>query len=480
MSTTRQITIDPVTRIEGHGRVVINLDAKGAVADAFLTVAEFRGFEKFCEGRMLWEMPTITSRICGFCPVSHHLASVKACEALLGVDPPPTAHKLRELLHMGQIIHSHALHFFFCAMPDFLATGDATTLTPNRSVFGLLQNNKAIAQNAIKLRKSGQDIVDMIGGGRLHPVACIPGGMTKPLDNFTRVELLGNLLPAIKIAQMGVKMIKDIYSKHQSRFETFAAFPSLYMGMVKDDKLELYDGPIRIVDETGEKIADFAAGDYLTQLQEKTSPQSWTKSVHYLPRGDKGGFYRVAPLARLNIAKSIATPLANAEFKEYRELGSGKPLEQSLFYHYARMIELLYAAERAKELLTDPEILGTEVRVPAKRRAGEGVGALEAPRGTLLHHYWANDDGRVTKVNLVVSTAHNNQAMNAAVLDVAKTIVKDGEIPEASLNRVEMAIRCYDPCLSCSSHAYGKMPLEIVIQSHEGDVVSRYHHGLSA
>lgn len=480
MSTTRQITIDPVTRVEGHGRVVINLDAKGAVEEAFLTVAEFRGFEKFCEGRMLWEMPTLTSRICGFCPVSHHLASVKACEDVLGVTPPPTANKLRELLHMGQIIHSHALHFFFCAMPDFLATGDATTLTPNRSVFGLLQNNKAVAQNAIKLRKAGQDIVDMIGGGRLHPVACIPGGMTRPLDNFTRIELLRNLLPAIKLAQMGVKMIKEIYTKHQSRFETFATFPSLYMGMVKDDKLELFEGPVRIVDANGDFVAEFAARDYLSQLQEKTDPHSWTKSVHYLPRGQHTGFYRVAPLARLNIAQSISTPLANAEFREYRELGNGQPLSQSLFYHYARMIELLHAAEQAKELLTDPEILGTEVRIPVKRQAGEGVGSLEAPRGTLFHHYWANEDGRVTKVNLIVSTAHNNAAMNAAILDVARSIVKDGEIPEKSLNRIEMAIRCYDPCLSCSTHAYGKMPLEISVQSHLGETISHYHYGAGA
>jgi NAD-reducing hydrogenase large subunit len=477
MSKTQRITIDPVTRIEGHGRVVINLDAKGGVEDAFLTVAEFRGFEKFCEGRMLWEMPTITSRICGFCPVSHHLASVKACEAVLGVEPPPTANKLRELLHMGQMIHSHALHFFFCAMPDFLSSGDTTTLAPNRSVFGMLQNNKSIAQNAIKLRKAGQDIVDTIGGGRLHPISCIPGGMTKPLDNFTRVELLRNLIPAIKIAQMGVKMVKDIYAKHQSRFDTFASFPSLYMGMVRDDKLELYDGPVRIVDETGGTVAEFKASDYLTQLQEETDPRSWTKSVHFSAKGSGGGSYRVAPLARLNIAKSIATPLANAEFNEYKEVGGGKPIQQSLFYHYARMIELLYAAEQAKELLTDPEILGTEVRIPVKRQAGEGVGALEAPRGTLFHHYTANDDGRVTKVNLIVSTAHNKTAMNTAITDVARTIVKDGKIPEQALNRVEMAIRCYDPCLSCSSHAYGKMPLEVKVVSHEGETISTYRHG---
>lgn len=476
MALSRQITIDPVTRIEGHGRVVINLDNNGAVEDAFLTVAEFRGFEKFCEGRMLWEMPTLTSRICGFCPVSHHLASVKACEALLEVEPPPAARKLRELLHMGQLIHSHALHFFFCAMPDFLA-GDssATTLTANRSVFGLLQSNKNVAQNAIKLRKAGQDIVDLVGGGRLHPVACIPGGMAKPLDNFTRVELLRNLIPAIKIAQMGIKMVKDIYLRHQARFQSFASFPSYYMGMVKDDKLEFYDGQVRIVDENGRQVCDFAAGDYLQHLQETSDPRSWCKSLNYLS-GEGGRPYRVAPLARLNVAQSLSTPLANAEFREYRELGNGQPIQQSLFYHYARMIELLHAAELAKELLTDPEILSPEVRIPVKRQGGEGVGALEAPRGTLFHHYWANDDGRITKVNLVVSTAHNQIAMNESIKSAAQSIVKDGEVQEKLLNRVEMAIRCYDPCLSCSTHAIGQMPLEIVVQS-AGAVVATYQYG---
>lgn len=475
MASSNKIVIDPVTRIEGHGRVVINLAPNGEVADAFLTVAEFRGFEKFCEGRMIWEMPTITSRICGFCPVSHHLASVKACEALLGVEPPPAAVKLRTLLHMGQLIHSHALHFFFCAVPDFLS-GDST-LTANRSVFGLLQNNQNIAQNAIKLRKAGQDIIDAVGGGRLHPVSCIPGGMTKPFDNFTRVELLRGLVPAIKIAQTGVKMVKDIYSKSQNTFTSFATFPSYYMGLVNDDKLELYDGPVRIIDEMGEQVCDFEAKDYLSHLQEKVEGSSWTKSLTYNDKSRGQVAYRVASLARLNIAKAISTPLANAELQEFKAIGDGMPLQSSLFYHYARMIELLYAAEMAKELLTDPEILSTDVRVPVKRCEGEGVGVLEAPRGTLFHHYWANDTGHVTKVNLVVSTAHNSTAMNKSVEAVARSVIKDGAIPEASLNKVEMAIRCYDPCLSCSSHAHGKMPLDILIHGHDGRLLSHYAYG---
>lgn len=478
MAENKTIKIDPVTRIEGHGRVTINLDKAGAVEDAFLTVAEFRGFEKFCEGRMMWEMPTITSRICGFCPVSHHLASVKACEAVLQVEPPPAAVKLRELLHMGQVIQSHALHFYFCAMPDFIA-GDSAAIE-GRSLFGLLENKKAIAQNAIKLRKAGQDIVDIVGGGRLHPVTCIPGGMSKPLDNFSRVELLRGILNVVKIAQGGVKTIKDIYQKSAPTFNAFASFPSFYMGLVKDDKLELYDGLIRIIDQDGQPVSDFKAEDYLKHIKEKSDEKSWTKTPYYAAVGAGGGeaYYRVASLARLNIAGSISTPLANAEFEEYKKIGEQKkPVQGSLFYHYARMIELLYAVERAKELLIDPEILVSEVRVPVKRRGGEGVGVIEAPRGTLFHHYRTNDDGRITKVNLVVSTAHNKDAMNKSIKMAAEKIVRGGEIPEQELNKIEMAVRCYDPCLSCSSHAYGSMPLEIEILDSGGSVISKYKYG---
>jgi len=468
------IRIDPVTRIEGHGRVVVRLNDVGTVDDAYLTVAEFRGFEKFCEGRMLWEMPTITSRICGFCPVSHHLASVKATEAVLGTQPPPAAVKLRELMHMGQVLQSHALHFYFCALPDFAVTD---TMPPEaRSAFGLLQTNKAVAQSAIKLRKAGQDIVDIVGGGRLHPVACIPGGMSKSLDNYSRVELFRGVHSVVKLAQHAVKMVKDLQQKHTHTFQTFAAFPSLYMGLVKDERLELYDGAVRLVDQDGVKVAEFEAKDYLSHISETVDEKSWTKHTAFMSGGE-GGLYRVASLARLNVAPSIHTPLAQAELQEYRQLSGGKPQHASLFYHYARMIELLYAVERAKELLNDPEILSSDVRVPVKRSGGEGVGVLEAPRGTLFHHYQANDDGRLTKVNLIVSTAHNAIAMNRSIRDVAQTLVKDGDIPEKSLNRIEMAIRCYDPCLSCSSHAHGRMPLEVTIVGPDGAVVSRRRHG---
>jgi NAD-reducing hydrogenase large subunit len=474
MSALRTIEIDPVTRIEGHGKVVITLDDTGKVDDAYFGVVEFRGFEKFCEGRMIWDMPTITSRICGFCPVSHHLASVKAAESLLGVEPPPPATKLRELLNLGQIIQSHALHFFFCGMPDFL--GPEVDVA-DRSVFGLLENNENVAKNAIRLRKVGQDVVDTIGGGRLHPVACIPGGMSRHLEYIDRVRLIEGVLSGIKLARMAVSLIKDMFAKNREHFMRFASFPSLYMGLVNDGNLALYDGKVRVIDHQGSVLGEFEARDYLNHIEERADARSWTKTVVLKGRGEDDGAYRVASLARINVADGITTPAAAEEFKELKQISEGKPIQSSLFFHYARMIELLYAVERARDLLMDPEIMSTDVRVPVKRTGGEGVGVLEAPRGTLFHHYWANDDGRITKVNLLVSTAHNKLAMNRSVKMVADEIVKDGGIEQKDLNKVETAIRCYDPCLSCSTHAYGRMPLEITIKNSDGGDLTTYRYG---
>ncbi|MCP4215082.1 MAG: Ni/Fe hydrogenase subunit alpha [bacterium] len=475
MNTTKRIEINPVTRVEGHGRILIELDDDGKVSDTIFSVSEFRGFEKFCEGRMIWDMPTITDRICGVCPVSHHLASVKACEALLGAEPPPPANILRELLHMGQFIHSHALSFFFFALPDFAVKEN--TSANSRSFLGFLDNNKELARSAVLIRKAGQDIVDIVGGGRLHPISCIPGGMSKYLQYIDRINMLKGLITALPIARNGVKMAKGLYEKHKETFDNFASFPSLYMGMVKDDNLELYDGKIRIVDSAGNTMEEFKGKDYLDHIEEVTTPTSWTKCTYYKRMGYPEGSFRVAPLARLNIAGSISTPEAGAELKEFKKLGAGSPLEASLFYHYARMIELLYAVERAKELLNNPDILSHEVRVPVKRCGGEGVGVIEAPRGTLFHHYKANEDGRLTKVNFIVSTAHNNEAMNRSVRAVAEKVVKDGEIQEGDRNKLEIAIRCYDPCLSCSTHDFGRMPLEVTIQSSDGEVLSQFQHG---
>ena len=468
------ITIDPVTRVEGHGKITITVDDNGNVADSVFSVQEFRGFEKFCEGRMLWDMPAITSRICGVCPVSHHLAAVKACEKILEVEPPPAANLLRELLHMGQVIHSHALHLFFFALPDFLS-GEKTN--EDRSIFGLLDTQNKLAKQAIALRKAGQDIVDAVGGGRLHPASCLPGGMSKPLEALERMDLYKQLKGVVKFARTGVHIIRDIYEKRKEVFAKFADFPSLFMGLTRDGKLELYEGPIRVMDSEGNHVADFSADDYLQHIEEKVKPTSWTKFPYYKHFGFPGGFYRVAPLARLNIAESTGTPMADEELALFKKVGNGKPITSNLFYHWARSIELLYAVEHAMRLLSDPEILSPDVRVPAQRKGGQGIGVLEAPRGTLIHHYEADSNGKITKANFVVSTAHNNEAMNRAVRCVAESTLQNKEIPKRSLNLLEMAIRCFDPCLSCSTHAFGKMPLDIAIENMEGETVWRYRYG---
>jgi NAD-reducing hydrogenase large subunit len=466
------ITIDPVTRIEGHGKVIITLHDSGLVEGASFQTVEFRGFEKFCEGRMVWDMPTLTSRICGFCPVSHHLASVKACEAVFGVEPPPAAAMLRELLLLGQFIQSHALHYFFCAMPDFLGVEPK-----DRNAFAMLSANSEAAQKAVKLRRVGQDIVDKVGGGRLHPVTCIPGGMSKTLDYLDRVELLKGVVQGLKIAKLAVENVKALYGANKETFDTFASFPSHYVGLSASGQLRLYDGTLRVVDESGALVTEVAPRDYATVFDEQSAADSYTKTLFLKGRGEKNGVYRVGPLARLNVADSVSTPLAGAELAEFKKLGAGSPVAPSLFYHYARMIELLYAVERASELLRYGEILSAEVRVPVKRRAGEGVGVIEAPRGTLIHHYVAREDGRITKVNLVVATAHNKLAMNESVARVAQSLVSGGTIDEGQLNFVEMAIRCYDPCLSCSTHAFGKMPLEIELRDAAGSTRATFRRG---
>lgn len=466
------ITIDPVTRIEGHGKVVISLDAAGRVEDACFQTMEFRGFEKFCEGRMVWDMPTLTSRICGFCPVSHHLASVKACEAVFGVEPPPAATMLRELLLLGQFIQSHALHYFFCTLPDFLGVEPK-----DRNAFAMLNANSEAAQKAVKLRQIGQDIVDKVGGGRLHPVTCIPGGMSKHLEYLDRVELLKGVVQGLKIAQMAMENVKALYVANRDTFDTFASFPSFYAGLTANGQLRLYDGTLRVIDDAGAVASEVAPRDYAGVIEEQSAADSYTKTLFLKGKGPKDGAYRVGPLARINLADSVSTPLASAELAEFKHLGAGRPVAPSLFYHYARMIELLYAVERASELLRYSEILSADVRVPVKRRAGEGVGVIEAPRGTLIHHYAAREDGRITKVNLVVATAHNKTAMNESVAQVAQSLVAGGTIEESQLGFIEMAIRCYDPCLSCSTHAFGAMPMVVELRDAAGATQATYRRG---
>ncbi len=447
---SKVLRIDPVTRLEGHGKVTIHLDDDGNVESARFHVLEFRGFEKFCEGRMAADMPIITTKICGICPVSHHLAAAKACDALFGVQIPDAAKMLRELMHMGQIIHSHSLHFFYLTAPDFLIGPDSDPSV--RNIAGIASTSPELAAKAIRLRQIGQNIIEKVAGRATNPVTAIPGGMSRPLSHEDRFHLLKETEEAISMAKLAISIGHDILEKYSDIFPRFGDIKTGYLGMVKNGNLELYDGDLRFISSDGEVIEEFRPESYLDYIDEHVESYSWMKFPYYKKMGWQNGIYRVAPLARLNVAESINTPLAREEHKNFKKLGGNKPVSGSLYYHYARLIELLYAVERARELLEDDEIVSTEVRVKVERKEGEGVGVIEAPRGVLIHHYWTDDTSRIRKANIIVATSHNNQAINLAVAQVAKEYIKNGNVTEGMLNRIEMAVRCYDPCLSCATH----------------------------
>lgn len=466
----QKITIEPVTRIEGHAKVTINLNDAGKVEHAYFHVNEFRGFEKFCEGRMVFEMPSITPRICGICPVSHHLASAKAGDIVMGCPPPRTASLLRELTHMGQIIQSHGMHFFELAGPDLILGFDADPAT--RNVVGLINADANLALKAVALRKYGQEIIHMVAGRRIHPNFAIPGGVNKTLTAADRDVMLKGIDEMIAITQAGLKIFKDWAAANHEDINKFAVFPSGYMGLVTpDNSLELYQGDIRLVGRDGQQLEKFDSNDYLDVIAEHVEDWSYLKFPYYKKMGYPEGVYRVGPLGRLNAIDQIDTPLANQEFKEYRAINGGRPIENTLYYHYARLIETLFAIEKVQVLLNDPDILGKDILNTRHDFKGEGVGVIEAPRGTLLHHYVVNENGVVQKVNLIVSTGHNNWAMSEAVDSVAKTYITGPDIREGLLNRVEAAIRAHDPCLSCSTHAVGQMPMVIDVIAADGQLV---------
>ena len=469
---SQKITIEPVTRIEGHAKVTIHLDDEGKVASARLHVNEFRGFERFCEGRMYFEMPVITERICGICPVSHHLAAAKACDAIAGVEPPPTGRLIRELLHMGQYIQSHAMHFFHLAGPDLLLGMDADPA--KRNVFGLVETAPEIALKAVQLRKFGQEIIRRVGGRRVHPIVAIPGGVNASLSEADREAILSQCDEVAVSIQMGIGLIRNYCEEHAREVQEFANFDSGYMGLVDENGgLALYDGKIKVIDASGKTLEKGRpAADYLSFIAERTEDWSYLKFHYYYRLGFPEGIYRVGPLARLNVAARLDTPLAGEEFKRFKALNDGRPVSGSLYYHYARMIEALYALERARALLEDNLISGDEIATPFDQLNREGVGVLEAPRGTLIHHYQVDETGKLEKVNLIVATGHNNWAMNEAVTSVAKRYVDGTKLTEGMLNRIEAAIRCYDPCLSCSTHALGQMPLLVQLVSPMGEVIS--------
>jgi NAD-reducing hydrogenase large subunit len=467
----RTIIIDPVTRIEGHAKITLHLDDHGNVEDARFHVTQFRGFEKLCEGRPFAEMPSLMARICGICPVSHLIASAKACDALLAVRIPPTADKLRRIFNMAQIVQSHALSLFHLSSPDLLLGMDADPAKSN--LWGVFEKDPQLARDGIRLRQFGQQIIERLGGKRIHPAWVVPGGVSEPLSQQDRDAILSGVPEALAIAERTLQWFKGTTEKFREEIATFGNFPSLFMGMVKEDGgLTFYDGKLRIGDATGDIVGEnLDPARYFDYLGEKVESWSYLKSAYYKPKVYPDGIYRVGPLARLNVADRCGTQRADQELAEFHEL-QRTALLSSFHYHQARLIEILYCIERLEELLNDPEILSKHVRAVAQPNALEGVGASEAPRGTLFHHYKIDEQGLIRWVNLIIATGQNNLAMNRSILQVAKHFVHGEQLKPGMLNRVEAAIRAYDPCLSCSTHAVGQMALRVQLVNAGGEVVA--------
>ncbi len=464
------LVIDPVTRIEGHSKITLHVNEEGRVEEAHFHVTQFRGFEKLCEGRPFYEMPSLMARICGICPVSHLIASAKACDSLLAVRIPPTADKLRRIFGLAQVVQSHALSFFHLSSPDLLLGMDADSAKSN--IFGVAEKSPELALDGIRLRQFGQQIIERLGGKRIHPAWIVPGGVSEPLTVENRDAILRALPDALAIAERTLEWFKSIMERFREEIATFGNFPTLFMGIVKKDNgLTFYDGKVRIVDSTGKVVADdLDPTQYFDYIGEKVEPWSYLKSAYYKAKGFPDGIYRVGPLARLNVADRCNTPKADQELAEFHELQRTAVLS-SFHYHHARLIEILYCIERMEQLLSDPEILSKHVRAVARPNALEGVGACEAPRGTLFHHYKIDEQGLIRWANLIIATGHNNLAMNRSVLQVAKHFVHGKKLTPGMLNRVEAVIRCYDPCLSCSTHALGQMPLQIQLIGPQGEVL---------
>ena len=471
MEQRRTIVIDPVTRIEGHSKITLHLDDQGRVEDARFHVTQFRGFEKFCEGRPFYEMPSLMARICGICPVSHLIASAKACDALMAVKIPPTADKLRRIFGLAQVVQSHALSLFHLSSPDLALGMDADPAKSN--LFGVLEKHPELARDGIRLRQFGQQIIERLGGKRIHPAWVVPGGVSEPLSLADRDAILKSVPEALAIAVRTIEWLKRTIERFREEISTFGNFPTLFMGIVKPEVggLTFYDGKIRIADASGKIVAEYLdPARYFDFIGEKVEPWSYLKSAYYKPKGFPDGIYRVGPLARLNVVDRCGTPRADQELAEFHELQRTAVLS-SFHYHHARLVEVLYCVERMEQLLNHAEILDKHVRAIARPNALEGVGAAEAPRGTLFHHYKIDDEGLIRWCNLIIATGQNNLAMNRSVLQVAKHFVHGERLTAGALNRVEAVIRAYDPCLSCSTHVAGQMALHIQLLSPSGEVL---------
>ena len=471
---SQTITIDPVTRLEGHGKITLKTDDNGAVQEAFFTVTQVRGFEKFCEGRPFYEMPSLMARICGICPVSHLVASAKACEAIMSVEIPHTAAQLRRMLNLAQMVQSHSLSFFYLSSPDLLLGMDADPAV--RHLFGVVEAKPELGRGGVRLRRFGQHIIELLGNKRIHPGWVIPGGVTEPLTTAKRDEILAMIPEAYANVKYALNWYKQIVPNFKDEIESFANFPSLFLGLVnEDDSIEFTDGALRLIDAEGNIVKDgIHAAQFEDNFGEAVEPYSFVKFPYYKPLGYPEGSYRVGPLARLNIAKTMGTPLADQELIEFKKLSKG-PVLGSFHYHYARLVDILYGIEIIERILTDPLILDKHVRATAGVNRQEGFGVAEAPRGTLMHHYKVDDKGLMLYANLIIATGQNNNAMNRGVLQTAQKYINGKKLEQGMLNRVEAVIRTFDPCLSCSTHAFGQMPLSIELLAPDGSRLDEIH-----
>lgn len=480
----KTITIDPITRLEGHGKISIFLDEGGDVENAYLQIPELRGFERFCEGRRAEDMPIITPRICGVCPVAHHLASTKALDSAFGVEPTETARKLRELMYMGYFIYDHTLHFYFLGAPDFVVGPDAPP--SERNIFGVLKRvGLDVGREVIKHRAYGQRITEILGGKATHPTCGVPGGISKGLNEEERQRIEDMARSSVEFAKFTLGVFEDVVLKNQGYVDLILSDPyrlrTYNMGLVDgENRVDLYDGEVRVTDQGGREFDRFDAAEYLEHIGEHVEPWTYSKFTYLkkvgwmgLRDGQESGLYRVGPLGRLNASEGMATPLADQEYKRMYETLGGKPVNSTLAFHWARLIELLYAAEHAVELATDPQITDKDLRNPVGE-PGEGVGVIEAARGTLIHHYKLDDEALVERVNLIVATTHNYSDICMSIRDAARGLIRGGEVSEGILNRVEMAFRAYDPCFACSTHSLpGEAPLTVEIIDSEGNTVRR-------
>jgi NAD-reducing hydrogenase large subunit len=473
---SQTIVIDPVTRLEGHGKITLKTDDQGNVQEAFFSVTQVRGFEKFNQGRPFYEMPSLMARICGICPVSHLLASAKACEAIMAVEIPYAAAQLRRIANLAQTIQSHALSFFYLSSPDLLLGMDADPAV--RNIFGVAKAKPELAMGGVALRRFGQRVIELMAKKRIHPGWIIPGGVTEPLDAAKRDEILAMIPEAYANVQYALNWYKQIAGNFEKEIDNFANFPSMFLGLVNEDEsVEFTDGSLRLIDAAGNIVLDKVTADQFdTHFGEAVEPYSYMKFPFYKPLGYPGGSYRVGPLARLNIARTMGTPLADKELVEFKQLADG-PVLGSFHYHHARLIDILYGIEMIERILDDKGTMDTHVRATAGVNRLEGAGVSEAPRGTLMHHYKVDQDGKMEWANLVIATGQNNNAMNRGVLYAAQRFMKGAKLNEGMLNRVEAVIRTFDPCLSCSTHAFGQMPLSIELVAPSGDVLDEIHRG---